>query len=308
MVARYRQYGPWLRRRYGARVRKLGVDAGFTCPTRDGAKGSAGCSYCLPESYSAAARAAAPPLAEQVARGMAAARRRDPATRFIIYFQPFSNTYADVATLRERFDVIRRFDGVVGLAVGTRPDCVPDEVLDLLAEYAGGYDVGLELGLPSAHDATLARVGRGHTVAQFADAVRRAAERKLPVCAHLILGLPGEGRGELLATADFVAGLPIQAVKLHNLIVTRGTELETRWRAGDYRPLTREEYVSLAADLLERLPTEVVIQRLAAETPAEWLVAPAWARDKHGVVVDLGRELERRDTRQGARYRGGAAR
>lgn len=288
-------------------MRKLGVDAGFTCPTRDGTKGTAGCSYCVPESYCAATRAAVPPLTEQIARGMAVARRRDPATKFIIYFQPFSNTYAAVATLREKFDLIRQFDGVVGLAVGTRPDCVPDEVLDLLAEYADHYDVGLELGLPSAHDATLARVGRSHTVAQFADAVRRASSRNLDLGVHLILGLPGEGRDELLATADFVAGLPLQSVKLHNLIVTRGTPLETEWRAGDYQPLTREAYVSLAAEVLERLPATVVIQRLAAETPAEWLAAPAWARDKHGVVVDIERELARRGSRQGARHREGVA-
>ncbi len=297
---RYHPFGTYLRGRFGRRVWKVAVDAGMTCPNRDGTLGTGGCTYCRREAHLPGG-STPPPVEEQIADGIERLRSLRKAERFIVYFQAGTNTYAPAKELRKLYDLVRLFDGVVGLAVGTRPDCLGDGVLDLLEGYTADYEVWLELGLQSAHDTTLRAINRGHDVAAFLDAYRRAQRRPLKLCVHVILGLPGEGRDRILETVRLLAALRPEGVKLHPLQVLRGTPLEKNYLSGGFEALGFEEYVGLACDALELLPPETTIQRLTAEAPPELLLAPDWCADKRAVLAAVDAELGRRDTRQGSR-------
>jgi len=284
-------FGQYLLRRYGERVHKLAIHAGFTCPNRDGSKGRGGCTFCNNASFSPGARRT-PDIAEQIEAGRQVLARRTGARRFIAYFQAYTNTYDRVARLAAQYDLALAEPDVIGLAVGTRPDCVADEVLDLLCGYRWrGREVWLELGLQSAFDATLQAVNRGHGFAEYADAVARARRRGLPVCTHLIVGLPGEGRRHALESLDRVLDLGVDGLKIHPLHVVRGTRLANDWRAGRYRPLDQAEYVDIAAELVQRTPANVLFHRLTATAPENLLLAPRWCGRKWEVLNALTRRL-----------------
>jgi len=296
-------FGQDLLLRYGQRVHKLAINAGFTCPNRDGTRGRGGCTFCNNASFNPNARRP-PPVSEQIAAGRRVIARRTGARRFIAYFQAYTNTYADIDQLRALYDAALAEPDVIGLSVGTRPDSVPCEVLDLLAGYRGaGYEVWLELGLQSADDATLARVNRGHGFAEYAAAVRAARGRGLPVCTHLILGLPGEGAEAAHRTLEEVLALGVDGLKLHPLHLVRGTALATDWRRGRYRPLAFDDYVETAADLIERAPPELVFHRLTGTASPQILLAPDWCGGKWAVLNAIARALLGRGTRQGAASR-----
>jgi hypothetical protein len=301
LSARVNTFGQYLLGRYGQRVHKLALNAGFTCPNRDGTKGVGGCTFCNNVSFNPNAKDPLP-IAAQLDAGRAVLARRTGARRFMAYFQAYTNTYDPLDALRERYDAALVHPDVIGLSVGTRPDCVPDAVLDLLARYrARGKEIWLELGLQSADDRTLARVNRGHDFADFRSAVSAGQRRGIPVCAHLIVGLPGEGRAAALRSLDLVLELGVAGLKLHPLHVVRQTRLAIDWRRGDYVPLTQEEYVSICADLIERTPPEVTYHRLTGTASRDILLAPAWCGRKWAVLNAIEAELYRRDTRQGDR-------
>jgi radical SAM protein (TIGR01212 family) len=286
--------GQALLRRYGRRVHKIAIDAAFTCPNRDGSKGHGGCTFCNNVSFSPNGRQP-PAVAEQIAAGRRVLRKRTGACRFLAYFQAYTNTYGDLATLRRQYDAALAEPDVIGLSVGTRPDCVPDPVLDLLCRYRDeGQEVWLELGLQSSFDATLARVNRGHGFAEYRDAARRAGRRGLQLCTHLIVGLPGEGRGHALTTLERVLELGTSGLKLHPLHVVKGTRLANEWRRGDYQALAMAEYVDIAADLIRRTPPGVVFHRVTGTAPRDILLAPQWCSKKWAVLNALERELRRR--------------
>jgi hypothetical protein len=292
--------GSHLRARFGERVHKVAVDASFTCPNRDGTRGRGGCSFCNNHSFSPHSPRPLP-VADQIAAGTAAVRRRTGANRLLAYFQAYTNTYADPKRLRTLYDEALRQPGVVGLAVGTRPDCAPPRVLDLLAEYRHqGYEVWLELGLQSAFDHTLERVNRGHGFTEYRTAVGAARARGLPVCTHLILGLPREGALHCRLSLERVLAEGVDGLKLHPLHVVRGTRLAHQWRRGRYQPLTFEEYVVTAADLVEQTPPEVVYHRLTGTAGPEALLAPTWCGGKWPVLNAIEAELNARGTRQGS--------
>jgi radical SAM protein (TIGR01212 family) len=297
----YRDLNAYLKGRFRERVQKITLDAGLTCPNRDGRVGTGGCLYCNPRGSGTGAWGRGLSLPAQMAAGMATMARRYGAARFIAYFQSFSNTYASRETLRELYDAALAFPQVAGLSIGTRPDCLEEDVLDLLAGYARDRLVWLELGLQSAHDRTLARLNRGHDVACFTTAVARAAAWGLPVVAHVILGLPGEGPGEMAATADYLARLPVQGVKIHLLYVIKDSGLARLHEAGEYVCLTADQYVQLVVDFIERLPPHLVIHRLTGDPHPEELVAPAWSLDKARILGRIREEFARRGTRQGSR-------
>jgi radical SAM protein (TIGR01212 family) len=299
MQPRYFDLNSYLRQRFGERVHKLTVDTGLTCPNRDGRVGTGGCIYCNAKGSGTGAHARGLSITDQLQAGKAAVARRFKAKKFIAYFQSYSNTYAPLERLRSMYDEALAVEGIVGLAVGTRPDCVDGAILDLLEEYARRTLVWVEYGLQSAHDATLARINRGHDVAAFRRAVLETAGRGILICAHIILGLPGESAEQMKATADFIARLPIDGVKLHLLYVVRGTPMETLYRSGAYRCLTQEEYVALVCDLLERLPARMVIQRLTGDPHRDELVAPQWALAKAQTLQLIQQQLARRETHQG---------
>jgi len=299
MNPRWRSFGSALRQEFGCRVHKITLDAGFTCPNRDGSLGRDGCLYCNERGSGSGASRQGLSLAAQLEAGKVRVMRRTGAARFIAYFQAFTNTYAPVERLRALYGEALAVPGVVGLAIGTRPDCIDDEKLALLTELARRHLVWVEYGLQSASDATLVRIGRGHDFACFADAVDATRGRGIRICVHLILGLPGEGRAEMNATAEAVARMPIDGVKLHLLYVIRGTRLEKMLQAGAYRPLEQAQYAGLVCDTLERLPPHIVIQRLTGDPHPAELIAPLWAMDKAGTLARIGAEMERRDSWQG---------
>jgi hypothetical protein len=292
-------FGTDLLRRYGERVHKLAIHAGFTCPNRDGTRGRGGCTFCNNVSFSPNA-ALAPTVAEQIESGRRVLHRRTGARRFIAYFQAYTNTYGDLQRLADLYRAALAEPDVIGLSVGTRPDCVPDEVLDLLAELRDdGREIWLELGLQSADDRTLARVNRGHGLAEYRRAVRAARLRGLPVCTHLIVGLPGEGRDAAAETLRRVLELGTDGLKLHPLHVVRHTLLAHQWRRGAYRPMNMAQYIAVAADLIERTPPGVVYHRLTGTATRDILLAPEWCSRKWVVLNGIEGELRRRGSAQG---------
>jgi radical SAM protein (TIGR01212 family) len=299
MPSRYTDLNSYLRSLFGCRVQKITVDAGLTCPNRDGTLAVGGCIYCNSRGSGTGAFSRGLSITEQLICGKKALARRYRARRFIAYFQSFSNTHAPVDRLKALYDEALAVPDVVGLAIGTRPDCISGPVLDLLAGYAADRLLWLEYGLQSARDATLKLINRGHDLACFLDAVRAARSRGLKVCAHVILGLPGETREDMLITARVLADAGIDGVKLHVLYVVKGTRLETLYRSGGYRCMDQPEYVERVCDFLEHIPPGAVIQRLTGDPHPQELVAPAWCLDKAATLSAIRAALERRDTWQG---------
>ncbi len=296
---RVHTFGQYLLKKHGERVHKIALDAGFTCPNRDGAKGIGGCTFCNNASFSPNGRQHAP-LDDQLESGRRGIDRRTRARKYLAYFQAYTNTYADVAQLRALYDQALAVEGMIGLSVGTRPDCVPPAVLDLLAEYHDrGMEVWLELGLQSAFDESLARVNRGHGLKEYMYTTRAARRLNIPVCTHLIVGLPGEEAWHARETLDIVLDIGTDGLKLHPLHVVKGTQLANEWRRGEYAPLSQEAYVDIAADLIERTPWDIVYHRVTGTAPRPLLLAPAWCAGKWPVVNAIVAELERRGSRQG---------
>ncbi|NPV28494.1 MAG: TIGR01212 family radical SAM protein [Firmicutes bacterium] len=300
---RYYSLSRFFRERFGFRVYKLPVYAGFTCPNRNGTISDKGCIFCWNPSFSPALGDPAASLRAQIAAGKAAVKRKE-GCRFLVYFQPYTNTYAPVEKLRLIYDSALADPDVIGMCIGTRPDCVPDAVLDLLAEYAARWHVWVEYGLQSAHDRTLLLLNRGHTRADFEDAVARSQGRGLFLCAHVILGLPGETREDMLETALFLSSQPIQGVKIHHLQVIENTPLAEMYREGRVQTLGFEEYLSLVCDFLELLRPDLVIHRLVGEVlESRYLLAPHWGVGKAQVLSAIEKELELRGSRQGSKWR-----
>jgi len=296
---RYTDLNSYFRYMFGCRVQKITIDAGLTCPNRDGTLSDTGCICCNPRGSGTGAHRRGMSVTEQVRQGKARLSKRYKARKFIAYFQSFSNTYAPVPILRNLYDEALAVEEVVGLSIGTRPDCADEPVLDLLSGYADQHLVWIEYGLQSAHDDTLIRIQRGHAAACFQRAVERTRGRGISICAHVILGLPGETREDMLETARFVADLDLDGIKIHLLYVVRGTALAQLYHQGDYQCLEQEAYVDLVCDFLERLPKRMVIQRLTGDPHPEELVAPVWALDKTHTLKRIRERLVERDTWQG---------
>jgi radical SAM protein (TIGR01212 family) len=299
---RYNSYNRALRETFGCRVYKVSLRADFTCPNRDGRVAVGGCIYCNNFSHTPVSYDSALSIRTQMERGIEAVRRRHRADKFIAYFQSYSNTYGSVAKLERLYREALDVPDVVGLAIGTRPDCVPDDALNLIGDIARHRYVWLELGLESMQESTLRWVNRGHTLADFVDAVERSKMRGLRICVHLILGFPCESRDEILSTPHFLNELQIDGVKLHNLHVIRNTVLEQIYRQGGLRLQSRDEYVALAVDFLELLRPETIIHRLTGETYRQLTVAPDWSVNKLGLFNAIEAELANRDSWQGKFY------
>lgn len=299
--ARYYSFGRYLRRRFGCRVHKVTLHAGFTCPNRDGTRGWDGCTFCNNAGFSPNERLGPSEIGQQLADGIARARRRCKAERFIAYFQAYTNTYASPERLKSLYDAVWQFPEVVGLAIGTRPDCVNAEKIALIEQYTRRGEVWIEYGLQSMHDRTLEMVNRQHTYAEFMRAIQLTRGRGIKVCVHTILGLPGETPAMMMETHERLAELDIDGIKVHLLHIMRDTVMERQYQRGEIALLERGEFVGLVCDVLERLPPTVVIQRMHADAPPDILVAPQWCLDKMGVLKDIQAELVRRDTWQGRR-------
>ena len=271
---RYHAYNFALRRRFGTRVQKVSLDAGFTCPNVDGTVAKGGCTFCDNRNC----------------------------RHLLAYFQPATNTDAPVEKLRPLYEEAISHPQVVGLAIGTRSDCVPDEVLDLLEELARRTYLSVEYGMQTMHDRSLDWMNRGHHHDSFLDAVERSRRRGFEICAHAILGLPGESHDDMLATARELARVNIDAVKLHNLYCVKNTPLVDQVAAGEVQLMSRDDYVRTVVDFLELLPPTMVVERISGEAPPDYFVGPSWCLDKPAVKVAIEAEFERRDAWQGKKW------
>ena len=284
-------------------MQKIPIDAGFGCPNRNGTISDKGCIYCDSRgSGTGALIERGIPVKEQVRMGRDYLSKRYKAKKFIVYFQAFTNTYAPVYRLREIYEQPLCFDDIVGISIGTRPDCVDEEKLKLIASYRDRYMVWVEYGLQSAHDETLKRINRGHNVRCFEEAVHMTERFGIRVCAHVILGLPGENRDMMLETARYISSLPVHGVKIHMLYVVEGAPLSEMYKKGEFRSLSMEEYVEMVVDFLELLRPDIVIQRLTGDPLKRELIAPLWATEKRKVLNTIQKRLEQRDTWQGRSY------
>jgi hypothetical protein len=301
--APFRALRPWLLESFGRPVHRVALDAGSSCPNRDGSKGFGGCTYCDVEGSGTGARKTGQALAAQLDAGIRRVARRDPEFGVIAYFQSYSNTYVDRTRLREVLSVVepRLGDPVVCVSVATRPDTLPDWALEELAALKGRAAVWVELGLEAADDRVLEDIRRFHTVADFEDAAARARAAGLGVIGHAILGLPGDGREGARRTADTLARTAVDGVKVHNLMVLRRTQMEKAWRAGELDVLDVDRYVDWLADFVERLRPDQVLHRLTGDAPLAERLAPRWNVHKNAIRERLAEELASRGTRQGAK-------
>lgn len=297
----YRTFNNYLKEQFGQRVYRVPIDAGFTCPNRDGVRAFGGCTFCDDRGSGAPTIDVAVSVREQLEKGINRIRRRYKANKFLAYFQAFSNTYAPEGSLRRLYDVALEFPDVLGICIGTRPDCVDENILDLLAEYNEKTFIWLELGLQSAFNKTLDKINRGHSAEEFFDAVVRAKRRNLKVATHLIFGLPDETDEEMMETVRQVAECPVDAIKIHQLCIYKGTPMEMDYRLGKLPVLDEDRYVRLVADALEMLPPDMVIMRLVAEGTQEEIIAPAWAFEKERIMKKIDDELSARGSFQGSK-------
>lgn len=285
--------GSYLKAKWGMPVHKVSVNGAFTCPNRDGNKGIGGCTFCNNASFSPANKLI-DPVAEQIANGQRQIRKRKPAHKFLAYFQAYTNTYAEIEYLKALYDNALMQPDIIGMSVGTRPDCVPDKVLALLADYQSqGYEIWLELGLQSARDESLAAVNRGHGFAEYEDAIQRAHDYGLKVCTHLIVGLPGESAEDSFYSLDKVLALGVEGLKIHPLHVVKGTQLARQWKQGNYLPIEEQDYVRVVAEMVMRTPRDVIFHRLTGTASDDLLLAPDWCRKKWKVLNAICEELGR---------------
>lgn len=300
---RFRRLRPWLIETFGRPVHRVALDAGSSCPNRDGTRGRGGCTYCDVEGSGTGALRGGMELARQLEAGIRRVARRDPQFGVIAYFQSYSNTYVDQGRLDEILSVVepRLGDPIVCVALATRPDTLPGPALERLARLAERVPVWIELGLEAASDDVLHAINRLHTVAEFEDAVRRVHAAGLSAVGHAILGLPGDGREGARRTAEALAASGVAGVKVHHLMVLERTQLAAAWRKGLVETLDFEAYVQWLADFVERLHPEQVLHRLNGDSPPDKLLAPHWGVSKHALPPRLEAELARRGTRQGAR-------
>jgi uncharacterized protein len=298
-MKRYNDLNTYLREKFGCRVQKITVDAGLTCPNRDGTISTGGCIYCNERGSGTGSFHLGLSVTEQLNRGKITLSQRYKAKKFLAYFQSFSNTYSSIERLNDLYEEALSVKDVVGLSIGTRPDCIDEPVLSLLENYAKTHLIWIEYGLQSANDHTLKMINRGHNFDCFKHAVELTKGRGIQICTHVILGLPGETGADMYRTGQLVSRLGIDGIKLHLLYVVRGTKMETLYQQGHYRCLTREQYIELVCDLLEVLPKNIIIQRLTGDPHPEELVAPLWALEKTKNLLMIQEVLERRNTWQG---------
>ncbi len=296
---RYSAYGRFLRERYGCRVYKVSVDGGFSCPNRDGTVGVGGCIYCNNDSFRPKSAGSLKSISEQVQDGIEHLRRRYDAKKFIAYFQPFTNTHAPLATLIPLYEAALKHPDVIGLSLGTRPDCMDEGKITWLEKLACTHFVTVEYGLQSVYDATLARINRGHNFQCWLDAMNRTRDRGIWLCAHLILGFPWESREEMLHAADVLSDKGLNFLKLHHLHVVKNTVMEREYRSNPFPLLGLEEYADLAVDFIERLNPDIYIERLFGTAPEDQLIGPVWGKSKNAIRHYIEQRLEIRDTYQG---------
>lgn len=298
---RYQDFPTFCRKVFGERVQKLSIDGGFTCPNRDGKKGSGGCTFCNNESFNPDYCRSVQGITRQIDEGVRFFQAKYQGQKYLAYFQAYSNTYASLKVLKERYEEALAHPQVVGLVLATRPDVVEDEVLDYLGELAQEHYVCIEYGVESANDAVLKRVNRGHSFAEAEEAIRRTAGRGIYIGAHLIFGLPGESRDSMLEGAVRLSHLPVDILKLHQLQIIRGTRMAEEYLQApeQFRLYSMDEYLDFVVDVIGRIKPELYLERFVNQTPAAYLVAPRWGIKNYEFVAKLDKRLKEADMWQG---------
>lgn len=295
----FNDYGSWMRSRFPYKVQKLSIDAGFTCPNRDGRLSRGGCIFCDNRTFNPPYCDPRKNVSQQISEGKAFFGRKYSGMKYLAYFQAFTNTYAPLTTLKRLYEEALQDPDIVGIVIGTRPDCVSDELLDYLAELNTKTWVTIEYGVESANNLTLRRINRGHTFECSVEAIRKTHERGLTVGAHIIIGLPGENAEESLRQAPIISSLPINILKIHQMQIIRGTRLASMYAAEPFHLYSVDEYIRLIANYLQRLRSDLVIERFVSQSPAELLVAPRWGLKNHEFTHLLVKYLAARGIHQG---------
>ncbi len=304
---RFNAYPDYFRKLFGARVQKVSIDAGFTCPNRDGTRSTGGCTFCNNNAFSPSYCTPDKSITWQIEEGIDFHKKRyREAESYLAYFQAYSNTYAPVDNLRSMYKEALKYPGIAGLIIGTRPDCIDDEKLALLKELSQQYYLSVEYGIESCYDKTLERINRGHSFKEATDAVTTTANLGIKTGAHFIFGLPGESEAEMLEEANFISGLPLTTVKFHQLQIIKGTVMETEYRnnPSDFHMFTWEEYLEFIIKFLERFNPDIIVERFTGEAPPQFLAERIWGMKRTDQIVYLiEKRLEELDTWQGKQYK-----
>lgn len=301
-IKRYNEFGDFLRKVFpDFKVQKISINAGFTCPNRDGNKGWGGCTYCNNQTFSPEYCHTEKSITEQLHEGVRFFSRKYPEMKYLAYFQAYTNTYDEIESLIGKYEEALAYTGVVGLIVGTRPDCMPNRLLEYFAQLAKHSFVMVEYGMESTLDKTLVRINRGHTEAESEDAIRRTAAANICTGAHLILGLPGESREEIIHHAQVLSSLPLTTLKLHQLQLIRNTRMAREFAENPeaFHLYTPDEYINLAIDFIEHLRPSIVVERFVSQSPKELLIAPDWGLKNYEFTAKVNKRLAERNTYQG---------
>lgn len=301
---RYNDYSSYIKQTFGERVQKVSVNAGFTCPNRDGTKGTGGCAFCNNSTFNPSYCGPELTITEQIDKGISFFRPKYQTQRYLAYFQAYSNTYGETAYLLEQYRQALEHPKVTGIVLGTRPDCISDDLLAHLKEWKKDYYIAIELGAESTSDETLQQINRGHTYAETVDAAQRIAAAGIPVGMHMILGLPGEDRAQLLQHAHEVSQLPISFLKLHQLQIVKGSAFAKIYESTPeyFKLFEGDEFIDLIVDFLELLAPRIVMERFISQAPHDLLIAPKWGLKNFEFVAKVEKRLAERDSWQGKRY------
>lgn len=302
---RYNDFAGFLAGEFPFKVQKISVNAGFTCPNRDGTKGFGGCTYCNNQTFNPAYCRDDRSVTMQLEEGKRFFARKYPQMKYLAYFQAYTNTYGELELLKRMYEEALAVEGVVGLVIGTRPDCMPDSLLDYLEEVNRRTFLLVEYGIESADDRTLERINRGHSFACTEDAVRRTAARGIRTGGHVILGLPGESREDLIKQAERLSELPLTTLKMHQLQLIRGTRMahEYALHPEEFHLFSADEYIDLVIDYVEHLRPDLILERFVSQSPRELLIAPDWGLKNHEFTDRVKKRMKERDAWQGKAYR-----
>lgn len=299
----YRDFGLWIRQQFPFRVQKIAIDAGFTCPNRDGSKGVGGCTFCDNETFNPSYCHRKKSIAEQMAEGKAFFARKYPDMKYLAYFQAYSNTYGNVEELKRKYEEALSVDNVVGIVIGTRPDCMDERILNYLETLNGQTFLLVEYGIESANNNTLARINRGHTFECSRETIQATHNRGITTGGHLILGLPGEDKAESLRQAEVISQLPLDILKLHQLQIIKGTRMAKEYAARPFPLYTVDEYMELIMEYIQYLRPDLVLERFVSQSPPHLLVAPKWGMKNHEFTNRLLLAMKARNIWQGKRYK-----
>ena len=300
-MQRYNEYGLWLKEQLGMKSQKISLNAGFTCPNRDGRVGTGGCTYCNNQTFNPDYCVTDKSITQQLEEGKSFFSRKYPEMKYLAYFQAYTNTYDSIKNLRLKYEEALRVPGVVGIVIGTRPDCVSDALLDYLSELNRRTFLLVEYGVESIYDTTLQRINRGHTHAQTVDAITRTAERGIKVGAHIILGLPGESVDAMLREASVLSSLPLTTLKLHQLQLIKGTRMAEEYfsNPSDFHLFSADEYIDLVIDFVEHLRSDIILERFVSQSPSSLLAVQGWGLKNHEFVDKVRRRMNERNAFQG---------